>query len=102
MRVFYDEGTGSIMVDGALFCTVWVPSHGGYVRDISCQDGTSGHQLSEELAATGNMMWVGNREALPRAIRRALRRRATRDTLSCWLTLAAASRAMGDVEPDLT
>lgn len=57
--------------------TFWVPSHGGYVRDVTDQPGTLGPQVCECLDSMGRTL-TATPETLPRVIRRELARRRYR------------------------
>lgn len=86
---------GEIRVGGRLFCAPWIPSRGGYVRDISRGSGTLAPQISENLSDYGNMMeareyvgpdgnTVSATDSMNAQIRKALKRSRVRERILAW------------------
>lgn len=97
-RITYRDG--EIRVGGKLFASLWIPSGGGYVRDVSRGTGTLAPQVSEDLTSSGNMLearaFVGSDgvevsaiENMNRQMRRILRRESVRQYLRNWLDFSS-------------
>ena len=62
----------------------WMPANGGYVRETTYnRPGTLGQQVSDDLAGSGDMMYLPAGADLTSAIRRAARTVAGRANLQC-------------------
>jgi hypothetical protein len=76
------SNTCAINVNDKHVASYWVPSTGGYVRKVTDKrPGNLGDQVSDNLAGSGDMMYLAEGQNLTEAIRKAARTRAGRENV---------------------